>query len=90
MDWLTVELISIIVVLIGGFGTVSYQIGGWRRVIEETRDHLADHVMHCRESGNKIEERLERGGAAITRLEEQMKNLKEAVADVKDLLKERK
>jgi hypothetical protein len=85
LDWLTVELVSIFVVLVGGFGTLSYQVGRWRKVIEDTRDCMKTIGVRVA----KVEERLGHGGATITRLEERTQHMKEGLDDIKIILRDK-
>ena len=90
MNWLTVELVSIIVVLLGGFGTLIYRIGRWHKVLEDVEVRLTLHEKHCVDREKEIRDRLERGGKNIAVLQGGQEHIKGELKEIKDLLREPK
>ena len=90
MDRLTVELVSIIVVLLGGFGTLIFQIGRWHKLIEDVEVRLTAHEKHCVDREKEIRDRLERGGKNIAVLQGGQEHIKGELKEIKGLLKDQK
>ena len=95
MSSIDYELIALIVTVLGGFATLSYQVGkrtgdidGLTKGLEAAITRITSHEEECSERHIKIDGRLAEGSSKMAILEERSKATKDDVREIRNDVRE--
>ena len=94
IDMVSAELLVLIVTVLGGFATLSFQIGRRSKDVDElvkktaaTAQSLLDHEKHCVDREVKTQERLAEGSKTLAIHGERLEAMHEDIREIKGALK---